>query len=102
LMRICSLLTGNPIHIYFHVYVKESAMPQVTLYIDDETDEKARAAAAAAGISYSRWVSDLIRAKTLDEWPSSVRALAGDIPDFPDLAELRGNWGVDARRESLD
>jgi len=77
-------------------------VPQVTLYLDDETDVKARAAALAAGISYSRWVSDLIRAKTLDEWPSSVRALAGAIPEFPELAELRSNQSEDIRRENLD
>jgi hypothetical protein len=80
----------------------EMPMPQVTLYLDDETDAKARAAAAAAGVSYSRWVSDLVRAKTLDEWPANVRALMGKIPAFPDVAELRGNQGVDAHRESLD
>jgi hypothetical protein len=77
-------------------------MPQVTLYLDDETDAKARAAAVAAGVSYSRWVSDLIRAKILDEWPSAVLALAGEVPAFPDLTELRGNQGADVRRESLD
>jgi hypothetical protein len=77
-------------------------MPQVTLYMDDETDAKARAAAAAAGVSYSRWVCDLVRAKTLDEWPSTIRALAGEIPDFPDVNELRGNSGIDVRRESFD
>jgi hypothetical protein len=73
----------------------------VTLYLDDDTDAKARAAAVAAGVSYSRWVSDLIRAKTLDEWPSGVRALAGAMPEFPDLAELRTSQSQDIRRESL-
>jgi hypothetical protein len=77
-------------------------MPQVTLYMDDETDAKARAAAAAAGVSYSRWVCDLARAKTLDEWPSTIRALAGEIPNFPLVGELRGNSGTDVQRESLD
>ena len=77
-------------------------MPQVTLYLDEETDAKARAAAVAAGVSYSRWVSDLIRAKTLDEWPSAVRALAGAMSEFPELAELRSNQSQDIRRENLD
>lgn len=58
-------------------------MPQVTLYIDEETDAKARAAAESAGVSYSRWVADLIRSRTRDEWPDSVRRLAGSVPDFP-------------------
>jgi len=77
-------------------------MPQITLYLDEETDAKARAAAAAAGVSYSRWVSDLVRAKTLDEWPSSIRELVGTIPAFPDSDALRANQGADTRRESVD
>jgi len=38
----------------------------------------------------------------LDEWPGTIRARAGEIPDFPDVNELRGNPGIDVRRESLD
>ena len=49
-------------------------MPQVTLYLDEDTDTKARAA-AAAGVSYSRWVSDLIRARARDEWPEQILSL---------------------------
>ena len=77
-------------------------MPQITLYLDEETDAKARAAAAAAGVSYSRWVSDLVRAKTLDEWPSSIREHVGTIPALPDTDALRANQGADTRRESVD
>jgi hypothetical protein len=58
-------------------------MPQVTLYIDEDSDQKARKAAAAAGVSYSRWVVELIRAKTRDEWPMVVRELAGGYRAFP-------------------
>ncbi len=61
-------------------------MPQVTLYIDEDTDVKARLAAHSAGVSYSRWVADLIRSRTRDEWPESVRRLAGSIPNFPTRA----------------
>jgi hypothetical protein len=88
--------------VYVHIYVLSDPMPQVTLYLDDATDAKARAAAAAAGVSYSRWVSDLVRAKTLDEWPASVRALAGEIRGFPDIADIRGNQAADVRRESFE
>ena len=58
-------------------------MPQVTLYIDEDSDQKARKAAAAAGVSYSRWVVELIRARTRDEWPMAVRELAGSYRAFP-------------------
>jgi hypothetical protein len=61
----------------------QDAVPQVTLYIDEDTDAKARAAAAAAGQSYSRWVVELIRARTRDEWPLAVRELAGSYQAFP-------------------
>jgi hypothetical protein len=77
-------------------------MAQITLYLDDETDAKARSAAAAAGVSYSRWVSDLVRAQMLDEWSATVRVLAGEIPDFPGVAELRGNQAADFFREPFD
>jgi hypothetical protein len=59
------------------------SVPQVTLYVDEDTDAKARAAARAAGVSYSRWVADLIRSRTRDEWPDSIKRLAGIAPDFP-------------------
>lgn len=58
-------------------------MPQVTLYLDEDTDAKARAAAAAAGVSYSRWVAEIIRSRTRDQWPEQIRAMAGSVRDFP-------------------
>ena len=58
-------------------------MPQVTLYLDKDTDAKARAAATAAGVSYSRWVAEIIRSHTRDQWPDQVRKLAGSVRDFP-------------------
>jgi hypothetical protein len=58
-------------------------MPQISLYIDEETDTKARAAARAAGVSYSKWVTELIRSRTRDEWPEMLRRLSGSRPDFP-------------------
>jgi hypothetical protein len=61
-------------------------VPQITLYHDEETDAKARAAARAAGVSYSKWVGELIRSRTRDEWPETLRKLAGSRPDFPLLA----------------
>lgn len=75
-------------------------MPQITLYLDEETDAKARAAAHAAGTSYSKWVAELIRSRTRDEWPEMLRKLAGSRPDFP----LRATDGetVDVPRVSLD
>lgn len=79
-------------------------MGQVTLYIDNETEEKLKAAAKAAGVSQSRWVADLIREKTASEWPVSVVQLAGAWAedDFPPLEEIRRGLPPDLPRESFD
>ncbi len=79
-------------------------MGQVTLYIDNETEEKLKAAAKAAGVSQSRWVADLIREKTATEWPASVVQLAGAWAedDFPSLEEIRRGLPPDLPRESFD
>jgi hypothetical protein len=45
-----------------------------------------KAAAAAAGVSYSKWVAMIIREKTMNEWP-------------PQVAELAGAWRSDADDE---
>jgi hypothetical protein len=85
--------------VYVGAYVE--TVPQVTLYIDGETRARMKAAAKAAGVSVSRWVADLIRARTRAEWPASVRELAGAWPDFPTLRQLRSTKAPDTPRESL-
>ena len=76
-------------------------MAQVTLYLDDETKERMRRAAKAAGMSQSRWLAELVRQGTVNEWPAEVRELAGAWPDFPEARELRRTSGRDVRREKL-
>jgi len=76
-------------------------MGQVTLYLDTKTETKMKVAAKAAGISLSRWVADLIRAQTADEWPASVANLAGAWSEMPSLDEIRSSEGEDIERESL-
>ena len=56
-------------------------MAQLTLYIDDETAVRMRTAANAAGVSFSRWVADLVRQRTQTTWPAEVVALAGAWSD---------------------
>jgi hypothetical protein len=76
-------------------------MPQVTIYLDSETELRLRTAAERAGISRSRWVAELIRGKTARTWPETVRELAGSWRDFPSLDELRKGQGEDVSREHL-
>jgi hypothetical protein len=76
-------------------------MGQVTLYLDPETETRMKTAAKAAGVSQSRWVAELIRQKTVTEWPESVVRLAGAWADFPTAEEIRAGLGNDVPREPL-
>lgn len=75
-------------------------MAQITLYIDDATQQRLREAAEQRKVSQSQFVADLIRKATAArEWPPEVLALAGAIPDFPLAEELRAGMPPDAPRE---
>lgn len=76
-------------------------MPQITLYIDEETDRKMRKAARAAGLSRSRWAAEAIRRKLGQDWPEGFMKLAGAWEHFPTAEELRKPLGRDARRAKL-
>ncbi len=52
-------------------------MSQVTIYIDDDTEERTRTAARAAGVSLSRWIADVLRSRVGAAWPADVVALGG-------------------------
>ncbi len=74
-------------------------MPQITLYLDNETESKMKEAARDEGISMSRWVAKTIRERTSNSWPESVLSLEGVWTDFPELEELREAEGKDVPRE---
>jgi predicted transcriptional regulator len=76
-------------------------MAQVTIYLDEQTEQRMKRAAEEAGVSRSRWIADVIREKTAAEWPQAVRRLAGAWRDFPEVEELRSGLGEDAPREPL-
>ena len=76
-------------------------MAQVTLYLDAEIEARMKDAAKAAGVSQSRWLVDLIRERTANEWPPSVAALAGAWSDMPTAEELRKGFVEDVPREPI-
>lgn len=76
-------------------------MGQVTLYMDDDTLGRMRAAADAAGLSMSAWLARLVRERTRTEWPREVVDLAGAWRDLPVAEDLRASEPADLRRESL-
>jgi len=76
-------------------------MPQVTIYLDTDTAQKLEASVRKAGISKSRWIAEAVREKSADEWPQSIRDLAGAWRDFPDATDIRSATGNDSPREPL-
>jgi len=70
-------------------------MGQVAIYLDDEIESKMRESAEAMKLSKSKWIVDLIKEKVTDEWPESVRKLAGTWKDFPLAEEIRKTTGKD-------
>jgi hypothetical protein len=77
-------------------------MIRITLSLDNKTAARMKAAAKAAGISRSQWVSNLIQEKTSTEWPASVARLIGTWADMPTVEELRKGEPGDIPRQSLE
>ncbi len=76
-------------------------MGQVTIYLEENIEQKMIDAAKSAHLSKSKWIAKLIQDKVANEWPPSVVALAGSWEDFPSTDEIRNNHGNDAEREAL-
>ena len=70
-------------HYTFNCNLEFAKMPQITLYLDDATQTLVEQAALAQGWSKSRWVAEVIRKYAAQEWPPTVKALAGQFADFP-------------------
>lgn len=76
-------------------------MAQITIYLPDDIESKARQAAKTNGQSVSRWIADQVRRDLEDHWTKGVLEAAGAIPDFPSLEEIRAGYGQDVPRESM-
>ncbi|MBI9083209.1 MAG: ribbon-helix-helix protein, CopG family [Desulfobacterales bacterium] len=76
-------------------------MAQVTIYLDPETERRMNALVKKSGISKSKWISRLIREKTAERWPETIREMAGSWGDFPSAEEIRAGMGEDGNREPV-
>ena len=76
-------------------------MGQVTIYLDNELENKVQRLTKSMNISKSKWVANLIKEKIADEWPESVKNLAGAWTDLPSAEEIREGLGEDIEREGL-
>ena len=77
-------------------------MAQLTIYLPDDLERKARKAAKAKGTSVSRWIAEQVVQSIGETWPKGVLEAAGALPDFPSLDQIRKGYGKDAPRERLD
>ena len=68
-------------------------MAQITIYLPDDVENRARKAAKASGKSVSRWIADELVHTLKDTWPKGVLDAAGALPDFPSLEEIRKGYG---------
>ena len=76
-------------------------MAQVTIYLPDTVESKARKAAKAKGKSVSKWIADEVLHSLDDAWASGVVDAAGALPDFPSLKQIRARSGWDVPREPM-
>jgi hypothetical protein len=74
-------------------------MPQVMIYLDEETEKTMRRVAEEAGLPYSRWVAGLIKSAARSAWPADFLELAGSLPDAPLSAEIRSTDASDLPRK---
>jgi predicted transcriptional regulator len=76
-------------------------MAQMTIYLPDDLEKRARKAAKAKGKSVSRWIADQVAERLQSTWPKAVLDAAGIAPDFPSAEELRKGYAKDIPRKSL-
>ena len=77
-------------------------MGQVTIYLDNEIENKMKIAAKTSDLSVSKWIANIIKEKISTEWSQDVVNLAGSWKDdFPSLQEIRLNQAIDSTREAL-
>lgn len=72
-------------------------MANVTIYLNNEVEKRARQAARRAKKPLSRWLADLAEASVTDKWPTEFLALAGSMPDLAEPESM--SFGNDTARE---
>ncbi len=76
-------------------------MPQISLYIDEETLKKVEKAAKKEHVSISKWVGLNIQRSLEKEYPKGYFNLFGSIKDETMVAERPADFYGDSEREKL-
>ncbi len=80
---------------------KEELMPQLSLYIDEETLKKVETAARMEHLSISKYVVGKLKESMNKAWPESYENLFGSIDDISFAAEREADFSSDTERENL-
>jgi hypothetical protein len=83
------------------VQLEGENMPQLSLYIDEETLAKIEVAAKINNTSISKWVSDKLKESLANSWPENYQSLFGAIDDDSFTVKRADNFFGDLERESL-
>ncbi len=76
-------------------------MPQLSLYLDEETMDSLRKSAAARGVSLSRCASDAIRGNAA-AWPAGFWNLYGAVADSSFARPQEPPFELDAVRRTFE
>ena len=76
-------------------------MPQLSLYIDEETLKRIEAGADAENLSLSKYVVKKIKQSIRDRWPENFSQLYGSIQDETFDIPGEKDFSEDSRREDL-
>ena len=76
-------------------------MSQVTIYLEEDIEQKMVLAAQSANLSKSKWIAQLIQDKVANEWPQSIVDIAGSWEDFATIDIIRANIAKDVEREPI-
>ncbi len=76
-------------------------MPQISLYIDEETLKKVETAAARQKLSISKWVAEQIRSRIEPVYPVGYEQLFGSVTDQTFVRPGQGVTGSDGPREAF-
>ncbi len=91
------------IRILIIVYYKLYDMSQLTIYLDETTEQLLRKELDSSGLSQSRFIAGLILERARTQWPPELVSVLGTWTDddFPDIEDLRKTLGTDLPRESM-
>ena len=76
-------------------------MPQISLYIDEDTLKKIALAAKTEKTSLSKWVVSKLREAIAHSWPENYGALFGSITDKAFTASGKMDFSADTLRKNL-